>query len=87
MNLISQLSNILNPILALKPIAEVGGSVLLGWLVTLILIAIIVSFVVWLVTKFAGPPSIPEQFRWILWLIVAIALLVFIFAALGVALP
>lgn len=74
-------------LLALKPFVEVGGSALLGWLVTLLIIAVIVSFVVWLVTKFAGPPSIPEPMRWIIWVIVAIALLIFLFAALGIALP
>lgn len=63
-----------------------GHSPLLGWLITLLVIAVIVSFVVWLVTKFAGPPVIPEPFRWIIWLVVAIALLVFIFASLGIAL-
>ncbi len=81
----------MNPILAvtlaLAPIVSVGGSAILGWLLTLVIIAAIVYFVVWLVTKFAGPPSIPEPMRWIIWVIVAIALLVFIFAALGIRLP
>ena len=74
-------------LLALAPIANVGGSAILGWLLTLLIIAVIVYFVVWLVTKFAGPPSIPEPFRWIIWVVVAVALLVFIFAALGIRLP
>lgn len=73
--------------LALAPIVNVGGSQVLSWLLTLAIIAGIVIFVIWLVSKFAGPPSIPEPFRWILWLLVAIALLVFLFAALGIKLP
>lgn len=71
----------------LAPVYSPGGSVILGWLLTLLLIAVIVYFVVWLVTKFAGPPVIPEPFRWIIWVVVAVALLVFIFAALGIRLP
>lgn len=78
----------LAPTLAvLQPLFRPGGSVILGWLLTLVLIAAIVIFVVWLVTKFAGPPSIPEPFRWVIWVLVAIALLVFIFAALGIGIP
>lgn len=77
----------MNPLLAIAPIVTIGGSVILGWLLTFLLIATIVIFIVWLVTKFAGPPSIPEPFRWIIWVVVAIALLLFIFAALGVHLP
>lgn len=72
---------------AIHPLFQPGGSVILGWLLTMLLIAAIVTFVVWLVTKFAGPPSIPEPFRWILWVLVAVALLVFIFAALGIGIP
>lgn len=71
----------------LQPLFNPGGSVLLGWLLTLLIIAIIVYFVVWIVTKFAGPPTIPEGARWIIWIVVAIALLVFVFAALGIRLP
>lgn len=74
-------------LLALAPIVNVGGSQILGWLLTLALIAVIVIFIVWLVSKFAGPPSIPEPFRWIIWVVVAIALLLFLFAALGIRLP
>lgn len=51
-------------LLALTPIVSVGGSAILGWLLTLAIIAAIVYFVVWLVAKFAGPPSIPEPMRW-----------------------
>lgn len=69
----------------IHPFVTVGTGGLLSWLVTLAIIAIVVSFVVWLVTKFAGPPNIPESFRWIIWLLVAIALIVFICAALGIA--
>lgn len=69
----------------LRPFLTVGSSGLLGWLITFLIIAAVVIFVVWLVTKFAGPPQIPEAFRWIIWVIVAIALLVFIFASLGIA--
>lgn len=71
----------------LHPLFQPGGSVILGWLLTLVLIAGIVIFVVWLVTKFAGPPVIPEPMRWIIWVLVAIALIVFIFAALGIGIP
>jgi hypothetical protein len=71
----------------LAPVVAPGGSAILGWLLTLCIIAVIVWFVVWLVTKFAGPPVIPEPVRWVIWVIVAIALLIFIFAALGIKLP
>lgn len=74
-------------LLVLAPLFHVGGSAILGWLLTLVLIAAIVIFVVWLVSKFAGPPSIPEPFRWIVWVVVAIALIIFIFAALGIGIP
>lgn len=74
-------------LLAVGPLFNVGGSVLLSWLVTLIFIAVIVSFIIWIVSKFAGAPVIPEPFRWIIWAIVIIALLVFLFSALGVKLP
>lgn len=69
----------------LHPFVEVGTGGLLSWLLTFVIIAAVVTFVVWLVTKVAGPPVIPEPFRWIIWVIVAIALLVFIFASLGIA--
>lgn len=75
------------PLSVLVPLVNVGGSAVLSWLLSLAIIAALVWFVVWLVTKFAGPPSIPEPFRWVIWLVVAIALLVFIFAALGIRLP
>lgn len=71
----------------IAPFFTPGGSLILGWLITLAVIVITVIFIVWLVTKFAGPPNIPEPFRWIIWLVAAIALLVFIFAALGIHLP
>lgn len=74
-------------ILAMAPLVPVGGSVVLSWLLTLAIIAGIVIFIVWLVTKFAGPPVIPEPFRWIIWVVIAIALVIFIFAALGIHLP
>lgn len=77
----------MNALAILHPLFQPGGSIILGWLLTFVLIAAIVTFVVWLVSKFAGPPSIPEQFRWIIWVIVAIGLLVFIFAALGIGIP
>lgn len=73
--------------IALGPLVNVGGSTILSWMITLAIIAGLVIFVVWLVSKFAGPPSIPEPFRWIIWLVVAIALLIFVFAALGIRLP
>ena len=60
-----------SPILAaLKPLVEIGNSVLLSWFVTLVIVAAITSCVVWLITKVAGPPSIPENARWIVWVIV-----------------
>lgn len=77
----------MNLLAHLSPIVNIGGSLILSWLLTLVIVAVIVSFVVWLVSKFAGPPSIPEPFRWIIWVLVAIALLVLIFAALGVTIP
>lgn len=76
----------MNTLLALAPIVSAGGP-LTSWLITLLIIAVAVSFVVWIVTKFAGPPTVPEPFRWIIWLVVAIALLVFVFAAMGIRLP
>lgn len=77
----------MNTLAVLAPIVSVGGSSILSWLITLAIIAGIVIFIVWLVSKFAGPPSIPEPFRWIIWVAVAVALLLFIFAALGIHLP
>lgn len=77
----------MNTLLALAPLVNVGGSLLLSWLVTLLLIAVVVWFIVWIVTKFAGPPNIPEPFRWIIWVIVGIALLIFVFAAFGMRIP
>lgn len=73
--------------LAIGPIFNVGGSVVLSWLLTLVFIAAIVWFVMWIVTKFAGPPSLPDPVRWVIWVLVAIGLLVFLFAALGISLP
>lgn len=64
---------------------SVGASPLLSWLITLLVLVVVVSLAVWLVSKFAGPPNIPEPARWIIWVIAAIALLVFIFAMLGVS--
>lgn len=81
------MSTSLFPICALTPIVSVGGSSILGWLLTLAIIAALVYFVIWLVSKFAGPPNIPDPFRWIIWVVVSIALLIFIFAALGIHLP
>jgi hypothetical protein len=72
---------------AIKPFVDLGSehSPLLNWLLSLVILAITVSFIVWLVSKFAGPPNIPEPFRWIIWVIVAIVLLIIICAAFGVA--
>ena len=75
----------MNTLALFAAIPHLVASPLLNLLITLLLVAIVVSFIVWLVTKFAGPPNIPEPFRWILWCIVAIALLVFIFWAFGIA--
>lgn len=74
-------------ILALAPLVNIGDSVILSWLLTFVLIAAIVWFIVWVVTKFAGPPVIPEPVRWIVWTLVIIALLIFVFAALGLHIP
>lgn len=60
---------------------------ILSWLLTFVLIAAVVWFIVWLVKQFAGPPVIPEGARWVIWIIVAILLLVFIFAAFGMRVP
>lgn len=74
---------------ALHPFLTIGSggttSLLLGWVLTLVIIAAVVWFVVWLVTKFAGPPNIPEPLRWVIWVIVAILLLAFIFVSLGIS--
>lgn len=75
------------PILALAPLVSVGGSVLLSWLVTFLIIAAVVLFVVWLASKFLGPPNIPPPWTWILWCIIAIGLVLFIFSAFGVRIP
>jgi hypothetical protein len=72
---------------ALSPPINFGGSVILSWLLTLVIIAAVVWMVVWLVTKVAGPPSIPEPIRWVIWVLVAGVLLWVLFAALGVRLP
>ncbi len=71
----------------LHPLFQIGNSVLLSWLVTFAFIAFLVLFVIWLVTKLAGPPIIAEPFRPWVWLIVIVALLIFIFAALGIGIP
>jgi hypothetical protein len=71
----------------IHPWINVGGSQVLSWLLTLGFIAALVIFVIWLVSKLAGPPSVPEPFRWIIWLVVIMALLIFLFAALGIRLP
>lgn len=77
----------MHPILALAPFFTPGGSVILGWVLTFALVAFIFLFIVWLMTKLIGPPNIPEQFRWILWIITAIALMIFLFLAFGVRIP
>jgi ABC-type multidrug transport system permease subunit len=69
----------------LRPIIHVGQGGILSWIISLLILAVVVTFVVWLVSKFAGPPNIPEPFRWIIWVVVAVVLLVVICAALGVA--
>jgi len=77
----------MNLLAEIHPWINVGGSQVLSWLLTLCIIAAIVFFIVWLVSKFAGPPVIPQPVRWIIWVVVAIALLIFLFAALGIKLP
>lgn len=74
-------------LLAVAPFVSVGGP-LTNWLISLLLIGVIIAFVVWAVTKFAGPiPAMPAPWSWIIWLIVGIALLLFLFSALGLRLP
>ncbi len=75
-----------NIILAIEPIVRLARSPLLNWLMSLAVLAFVVCFIVWLVSKFAGPPNIPEPFRWIIWVVVGIALLILILGAFGVAL-
>lgn len=72
---------------ALQPFFRPGGSILLGWLLTFALIAAVFLFVVRLFTKIIGPTNIPENFRWIAWLIILVGLLIFVFAALGIGIP
>ncbi len=68
--------------------SDVGGSKILAWVLTLALIAGGILFVIWAVTKLVGgPPSVPEPFRWIIWVLVAILLLVVLFAGMGIHLP
>lgn len=72
-------------IATLSPIyTPAGHSPLLGWLLTVIILCVVVWVVVWGATKVLGPPNIPEPVKWILWVVVAIALLIFIFAAFGI---
>lgn len=73
--------------IALAPLIDVGGSVLLSWVVTLVIIAGFVWFIVWCLTRFLGPPNIPEPIKWILWVIASIILFIFIFAAFGLKIP
>lgn len=60
---------------------------MLGWVLTFLLVAAVFLLIVWLMTKIIGPPNIPEQFRWILWVVVAVGLLIFVFLAFGVKIP
>lgn len=79
---------ILAPFLAvMQPLVQPGGSVLLGWAITILIIMVVVSLIVWAVTKVIGPPSVPEQFKWVIWAIVIIGVIVFVFAALGIGIP
>lgn len=77
----------MNTLLALAPLVAPGGSVLLGWLLTFVLIAAVVCGIVWLATRFLGPPVLPEPARWVLWVVIAIGLVLFIFSAFGLRLP
>lgn len=78
--------NTLSLFLALTPLVTFGGP-LTSWIISLILIAGFVTFVVWIVSIFLGPPDVPNRARPWLWLIVAIVLIWFVFAALGLPLP
>lgn len=76
----------MNLLAEIRPFVHVGSSGLLSWLISLLILAVAVTFIIWLVSKFAGPPNIPEPFRWIIWVVVGIALLILILGAFGVAL-
>lgn len=76
----------MNLLADIRPFVNVGSSGLLSWLISLLILAVAVTFIIWLVSKFAGPPNIPEPFRWIIWVVVGIALLILILGAFGVAL-
>lgn len=74
-------------IIALAPLFTPGGSVILGWILTFALIAFLFIFVVWLFTKIIGPPNIPENFRWIAWVVILVMLLLIVAAAFGIHIP
>ncbi len=75
-------------ILAFAPfVPTLGGSVLLAWLLTLVIIVGTVVCIVWLVTKIIGRPQMPSWAASIIWIVVAIGLIVFLFNALGIHLP
>ncbi len=77
----------MNILAVLQPIfSPEGHSSLLAWVLSLLFLAIVVSVIVWAATKVLGPPNIPDPWRWILWIVVAIALLILVFAAFGISL-
>ena len=79
---------IATPLLAIAPFINIGGSILLSWILTAVIIAAVVWFVTYIVTQIAGPkPPIPEGARWIVWTVVVILLLLFVAAALGFRIP
>lgn len=75
-------------LLALAPFIQIGGSVLLSWLVSLILIAAIVWFITWCVRKVAGPPEeLPRAVKIGIWIITAIVVVIFVCSALNLKIP
>jgi hypothetical protein len=80
-------TSVMNTLLVLAPLVTPGGSVILGWLLTFVLVAAIIIGIIYLATRILGPPTFPEPVRWVLWTIIAIGLIVFLFAAFGLRLP
>lgn len=78
----------MNELLALAPLVTVGNSVLLSWVVSLVIIAAVVFVIAWATTKVAGSPdALPGPVKSGIWIIVAIGVILFVFLALGVAIP
>ncbi len=75
-------------ITAIAPLVTVGSSLLVSWLVSIAIIALIIFLIAWGVAKMAGPPDqLPPMVRAGIWIIAAIGVLIFLFDALGIKLP